>query len=82
MLSKPSNRKQTTENFSRKEFLKIIKNRKNNLTVFEPKHPFRVCYITNAIPLSQTSAFNIKCFNWDLEDSPICLDLGYFQPKK
>ena len=28
ILSKPSNRKQTTENFSRKEFLKIIKDKK------------------------------------------------------
>ena len=36
---------------------------------------------TDAKPLNQTATFNIKCLKWDLKDSPICLDLAYFQPK-
>ena len=48
----------------------------NNLTVFEPKHPLRVCYGTDAIPLSQTAIFKVG-----LKDSTLCLDLAYFNPK-
>ena len=33
--------------------------KKNNLTVFGPKHPFIVCYGTDEIPLSQTATVNI-----------------------
>ena len=28
-----------------------------------------------------TQNFYVKCLKWDLKDSPICLDLAYFQPK-
>ena len=44
--------------------------------IFEPKAPLRGSYWTDAIPMSQTTTFNIK---WDLKDSPICMDLEYFQ---
>ena len=54
------------------------KKNNNNLTVFEPKAPLRG---TDAIPLSQTATFNIKCLKWDLKDSLICLDLAYIQPQ-
>ena len=59
------------------------KNKKiDDLTVFEPKHSLEGCYDgADALPLSQTATFNIKCLKWDLKDSPICLDLAYFQPK-
>ena len=54
--------KLTIKNFKRK--------RKDNLAVFEPKH-LRGCYDeTNAMSLSQTATFNIKCLKWDLKDSP------------
>ena len=36
---------------------------------------------TDAIHLSQTVTFNIKCLKWDLKDSLICLNLAYFQPQ-
>ena len=65
----------------------MIKNKKiekkiDDLTVFEPKHSLEWCYDgTDAIPLSQTATLNIKCLKWDLKDTPIGLDLAYFQPK-
>ena len=52
------------------------------MSVFEPKHFLKGCYDgTDEIPLSQTATLNIKCLKWDLKESPICLDLAYFQPK-
>ena len=45
MLSKAFKRKQTTKNFLVNSKTNYKKNKKNNnLTVFEPKHSFRVCY--------------------------------------
>ena len=56
--------------------------KQDDFTVFEPKHLLGVCFDrTDAIPLSQTATFNIKCLKWDLKDIPICLDLAYFQHK-
>ena len=81
MLSKAFDRKQITQNFS-SNTLKNKKYKKNDLTVFEPKHLIGGCYDrTDAIPLSHSATFNVKCLKWDLKDSPICLDLAYFQPK-
>ena len=68
MLSKAFERKQTTQNFSSN----ILKNQqqkiqKDDLTVFEPKYLPGGCYDgTDAIPLSQTATFIIKCLKWDL----------------
>ena len=65
MLSKAFDRKQTTKKFQQTvKFHEKLK--KDNLTVFEPKH---------------LNNLNINCLKWDLKDSPICLDLAYFQPK-
>ena len=62
---------------------RIIK-KKDNLTVFEPKHFLKRCYDgTDAFTLSQTGTLNIKCLKWDLKESPICLDLNWhiFNPQ-
>ena len=55
---------------------------KHDLTVFEPKYPFIGLYKTDAIhvPLSHTAFLNIVRVKRDLKDSPVCLDLAYFQP--
>ena len=45
--TKACSRKQTSQNYS-----KIIKDKKNNLTVFEPKLPIGLRPKTDAIPLS------------------------------
>ena len=82
LISKAFNRKENKQPITFLVNIKqIIKIEEKKLTVFEPKHPLRGCYGTDAIPLSQTATFNIKCFKWDLKDSPICLDLAYFQPQ-
>ena len=60
--------------FLSKYFFKNL-NIKNSLTVFEPKHPFGDLYKTSAIPSSHKG---LKSY---LKDSPVCLDLAYFQPK-
>ena len=81
MLSKAFDTKQTTQTFL-VNIKKIILRKIDDLTVFEPKHSLEGWYDgTDALPLSQTATFNIKCLKWDLKDSPICLDLAYFQPK-
>ena len=54
--------KHSTEN----KLFKIIL-RKNNLTLFEPKHR----YITNTIPLSNRENFYIESLKCYLKDSPI-----------
>ena len=46
---KACNRKQTSQNYYQK---KIIKDKKNNLTVFEPKLPIGLRPKTDAIPQS------------------------------
>ena len=65
MLSKHS-----TESKLPKTFLVNIKKKfflnNYNLTVFEPKHPFRGAYGTDAIPLSQTATFKIKFLKREL----------------
>ena len=81
-ISKAFNRKQTTQFFLVNNLKKHVKiNEKDNLTVFEPKLSLRVSNGTDAIPVSQTAILNItnKCLKFDLKDSPICLDLAYFQ---
>ena len=87
MLSIAFETKQTTQIF----LVNIRKNHKkietkkikiDDLTVFEPKHSLAGCYDgTDALPLSQTATFNIKCLKWDLKDSLICLDLNIFNQK-
>ena len=54
---------------------------KHDLAVFEPKYPFIGLYKTDAIPLSHTAFLNIVRLKSDLKDSPVCLDLAYFQPQ-
>ena len=54
---------------------------KDNLIVFEPKQPSIVLYNTDAIPLSHMALLNIEGLKSYLKDSPVCLDLAYFQPK-
>ena len=50
----------------------------DNLTVSSQS----ICHDgTDTIPLSQTTTLFITCLKCDLKDSPICLDLAYFQPK-
>ena len=53
------------------------------MIVFETKHLLGASYDgTDAIPLSQTATFNIKCLKWYLKDSPIRLDLECFQQQQ
>ena len=56
-------------------------NIKDDLTVFEPKHPLSHDYRTDDIPLRQTASWNIERLKCYLKDSPVCLDLAYFHPK-
>ena len=56
MLSKAFDRKQTTQNFSRK-YQKFIKSKK---TVFEPKHLWECYDGTEVIPLSHTAKVGFK----------------------
>ena len=51
------------------------------MTVLEPKHPFDDLYKTEAIPSSHAAYLNIEGLNSYFKDSPVCLDLAYFQPK-
>ena len=61
MLSKAFNRKENKQPITFLVNIKqIIKIEEKKLTVFEPKHPLRGCYGTDAIPLSHSSTFNIK----------------------
>ena len=46
------------------------------MDIFEPKHPLRGCHGTDL-----WTKWQVSCLKWDLKDSPICLDLTYFQPK-
>ena len=48
--------------------------------VFEPKCPFSGVFKTNAIPLSHTACLNIGGSKSYSKNSPVCLDLAYFQP--
>ena len=56
-----------------------MKYMKNNLTVFEPKHPFSDRNKTDTIPLSQTTRLDIECLNWYLKYG---LPLGIFSTQK
>ena len=71
MLSKAFHRKQTTQYFSSNTLKnKKKKIKKDDLIVFDTKHLLGASYDgTDAIPLSQTATFNIKCLKWDLKDS-------------
>ena len=51
------------------------------MTVFEPKYSFISLYKTDAIPLSHKVFLSIDRLKSDLKDSPVCLDLAYFQPQ-
>ena len=42
---------------------------------------FHGLYKTDAIPLSHKAFLNIERLKSDLKDSPVCLDLAYFQPQ-
>ena len=60
----------------------MINKKNDNLTVFEPEAPLRGSYGRDVmIPLSQSATFKIKCSKWDLKNSPIYMELAYFQPQ-
>ena len=56
-----------------------MKYMKNNLTVFEPKHPLSDRNKTDTIPLSQTTRLDIECLYWYLTYG---LPLGIFSTQK
>ena len=61
---------------------KIIKDKNNYLTVFEPKLHIRVHPKTNAIPLNdQTVSLQIMDYKCYFKDRTVYFDLTYFQPK-
>ena len=62
---------------------KKIKDLKNNLMVFKPKIiSFNQSIKTDTIPLSHTAYMNIDGLKSSyFKDSPVCLDLEYYQPK-
>ena len=51
------------------------------MIVFEPKYPFRGLYKTDAIPLGHTACLNIEGLKSYLKESPVCLNLEYYQPQ-
>ena len=70
MLSKTNYRKLLVN------FKKSLKNINDKMDIFEPKHPLRGCHGTDL-----WTKWQVSCLKWDLKDSPLCLDLTYFQPK-
>ena len=76
IIIKKFNRKQTTQNYSKKISPKKLRVEPKNLTVFEPKISLK----TDAIPLSHMAFVNIDGLKSYLKDSPVCLDLDYYQP--
>ena len=51
------------------------------MTIFEPKYHFSALYKTDSISLSHIAILEIHGLKSYLKDSPVCLDLAYFQPK-
>ena len=80
MISKAFDRKQTTQNFFSKHLKKksTKKKRKDNLTVFEPKHLLKRCYDeTDAIPLGQTTTIKVE-----FKGQSFMFGLGIFSTQK